>query len=329
MNKNLIAVCTVFFAMLTLFAAPVSAATYSSPCDMKEVWDETGYPDYVCGVWSESGDENELCIGILPGEAGANGKNEITEMLEHPEQVTFVEQTFSHSRLYAIMDSLNAYWQEHKVADCFTAGIDDIGNCIRVGCNLETPSDALLKMISDFSGYDNAVIFEQGVPVYPSVWNGSDTADAPTPDEFTNPAVFVEPDSIPEGTASGETFELMTEAAIAADNDSEIPEAAEADLYTIGTVPAAMEIGALEIADVSENNRNTVLISLFCGFAVLISAVSGWLVFRRRRAAYAASHNTVISQKKLTSSQVRQAVREQTPEFPAELRERILRSRKK
>ena len=72
--------------------------------DLFQYWEFNGYPDYVCGVWSTDGSENNLTVGILKTDEGENGKDEILSKIENDEAVTFEYQKYSKNYLFEIQN---------------------------------------------------------------------------------------------------------------------------------------------------------------------------------------------------------------------------------
>ncbi|MBR6106669.1 MAG: hypothetical protein IKQ39_01540 [Oscillospiraceae bacterium] len=328
----------VFAAAMSVPAIVASAAKiYQSPAVMVRDWDMTGYPSYVCGVWTETGETDELVIGIVPGEEGEQGKAEIRAMLEDPDSVTFAEQQFSHDTLYMIMKKMDAYVPEKKVPDAYGWGVYQKENCINVSCNLEAPSGELKEMMDYFAKYDGAVVFEQGEPVR-LMTDGIEESES---SEFVPDYDPDEYDGLPEWNSVAED-EYIWGAEIGADKDNtitigaidpnendvggtpgnEIGAVADGEVLT-GAQPSAA-FGGLESGLQSAKKPNAAL-WVCCGFGTALLLGGGlWLVHvKRREAAMQTNTGAVVQQGRLTLKQTEQTVREQTPELPDDLCERI------
>jgi len=339
----------VFAAAMSVPAIVASAAKiYHNPKVMVRDWGMTGYPSYVCGVWTETGETDELVIGIVPGEEGEQGKAEIRAMLEDPDSVTFAEQQFSHDTLHTIMKKMNSYWEEKKVPDIYSWGVYDKENCIRVSCNLEAPSGELKEMMDYFAKFDGAVVFEQGEPVYATAMtNGDEESES---SEFVpdyDPEIYdgLPEESVPEWNGAAQEDYILGED-VGAERDNTITIGA-IDPNDVGGTPG-LEIGASadgEIPDGAEapvavggldgglqsNDRTHTAVWVCCGIGtVLLLGAGMWLVhLKRRETAMQTNTGAVVQAGHMTLKQTEQAVREQTPELPSDLRERIRDAAKK
>ena len=331
----------VFAAAMSVPAIVASAAKiYQSPTVMVRDWDMTGYPSYVCGVWTETGETDELVIGIVPGEEGEQGKAEIRAMLADPDSVTFAEQQFSHDTLYMIMKKMDAYVPEKKVPDAYGWGIYQKENCINVSCNLEAPSGELKEMMDYFAKFDGAVVFEQGEPVR-LMTDGIEESES---SEFVpdyDPEIYdgLPEESVPEWNGAAQDDYILGED-VGAERDNTITIGA-IDPNDVGGTPG-LEIGASadgEIPDGAEapvavggldsglqsNDRNNAMLWVSCGIGTVLLLGGGfWLVqHKRRTAALQTNTGAVVRAGHMTLKQTEQAVREQTPEPPEDLSSRI------
>ena len=331
----------VFAAAMSVPAIVASAAKiYHNPKVMVRDWGMTGYPSYVCGVWTETGETDELVIGIVPGEEGEQGKAEIRAMLEDPDSVTFAEQQFSHDTLHTIMKKMNSYWEEKKVPDIYSWGVYDKENCIRVSCNLEAPSGELKEMMDYFAKFDGAVVFEQGEPVR-LMTDGIEESES---SEFVpdyDPEIYdgLPADSVPEwNSAAQDDYILGEDVGAERDNtitigaidpndvggtpEGEIGAVADGEIYTGAEAPVA--VGGLD-SGLQSNDRNNAMLWVSCGIGTVLLLGGGvWLVqHKRRTAAMQTNTGAVVRAGHMTLKQTEQAVREQTPEPPEDLSSRI------
>ena len=322
------------FAAISVPAIVASAETYADSAQMVQDWHKNGYPSYVCGVWSETDQTNHFVIGIVSGEEGENGKKEILSQLSDPDSISFVTQKFSHDMLGAILMKIDAYMREHNATqDVYRWGIDEKENCIRVGCNLDTPSESLKKMMSYFTHYDGSVIFEQDsasetsqmnesrfVPDYPT-----DTMDG-LPAEITADASSqASPDdplkwSEESGADKDNTYCI---GAIVDGQSAEGSPNMEIGADTYGTAPPVLA-GTFDSGN-SQNSTSKTVLWTACGIATALLLGSAAVLFYWKRRANAMQTNTgtVIHSGKMSRKQTENAVREHTPEPPERLRKEI------
>ena len=115
--------------LLAALAVPVSASagtvyenagetsepeTFANAWALFESWETNGYPDYVSGVWTETGGMEELVVGITE-EGGEAARREILALIENDASVSFVTQKYSYNYLRGVQEDITAYLMEHEI----------------------------------------------------------------------------------------------------------------------------------------------------------------------------------------------------------------------
>lgn len=115
--------------LLAALAVPVSASagtayenaggtsetgTFANAWALFESWETNGYPDYVSGVWTETGGMEALVFGITE-EGGEAARREILELVENDGSVSFVTQKYSYNYLRQVQEEIAAYLMEHEI----------------------------------------------------------------------------------------------------------------------------------------------------------------------------------------------------------------------
>ena len=85
------------FLITCICAVMVSAednGIYENAGQLYEAWmHQGGVPDYISGVWSTDGGYVNLTFGVVKGEAGQKGQQEILALVKDDSTVTIVFQT--------------------------------------------------------------------------------------------------------------------------------------------------------------------------------------------------------------------------------------------
>ncbi len=143
-------------------------ATHSTAGDLFQQWESAGYPDYVTGVWSTDGGYYNLTIGVTNDEVGEAGKQEILNLIENDQSVTFVTQTYSRNYLLQIQEELLPYFKQEECG-MVGNGLYDTENCIYIEIHTDKAgSEASLNFIAELQDkYGDAVSFHytDGIPV--------------------------------------------------------------------------------------------------------------------------------------------------------------------
>ena len=97
-------VLTLLFGFsLTAFA---EEAKFEKMKDLNNYWAENdAYPDWFCGVWTETGSLNNLVVAVLDTEEGERGKQEILDLIEDDSSVTFTYGEYSRNYLVSVQHS--------------------------------------------------------------------------------------------------------------------------------------------------------------------------------------------------------------------------------
>lgn len=104
------------------------------------IYGEEMYPDYICGVWTETGSAENMVFGITKDEKGEEGKEEILNMIEDDSSVSFVYQSYSYRELKKVQEEITEYLDFDK--GIYGCGIYDNQNQIGIDININNP-DAL------------------------------------------------------------------------------------------------------------------------------------------------------------------------------------------
>ena len=135
--------------------------------DLFQYWELNGYPDYVCGVWSTDGSEQNLTVGILEN---TEGQKEILEKIENDDAVTFVNQEYSKNYLLEVQNYLFGYYKtvQDGVEECVPSSyIDEMNNVCVVDILKDKENDervtALLSELE--TKFGKAVKVEYGAEI--------------------------------------------------------------------------------------------------------------------------------------------------------------------
>ena len=116
-------VLTLLFGFsLTAFA---EEAKFEKMKDLNNYWAENdAYPDWFCGVWTETGSLNNLVVAVLDTEEGERGKQEILDLIEDDSSVTFTYGEYSRNYLVSVQHSFT-YEIFQELGLSYTAFLDD------------------------------------------------------------------------------------------------------------------------------------------------------------------------------------------------------------
>ncbi len=129
---------------LTSSPAENEPAPYKTIYDLYQAWhtDTTEgcpYPDYICGVWTDTGNIDVLTVATTKDEAGLAGQKEILSLIENDESVKFTFASYPAHELWAVQETIIAEMGgDSPIISC---GIDEMNNCVSVGV-LHSASDA-------------------------------------------------------------------------------------------------------------------------------------------------------------------------------------------
>lgn len=148
-------------AVVCLLVPVAAKEKYATAMDLYQSW-EGEYPDYVCGVWSESGG-GHLTIAVVDVDA----KAKILGQVEDVSTMTLILQKYSQKELLAIQDAMIPYMERGWI---WTTALDESNNRVVVGLNLDNRSAEMDAFVMDtVAQYGTAVVFEKGYPVELSV----------------------------------------------------------------------------------------------------------------------------------------------------------------
>ena len=156
-----ILVCFLSFLLVSsLFpaASGAEAGIYPTAGDLWEHWCEEGQiPDYITGIWSTDGTTENLTFGLLPGEEGELGREEILSWIADDSTVTFTTQTYSRNYLMRIMEDVNTYFD--LGLGFISAGPSEYANvvCIELHRDYETNPNSLAAVAELEEKYGSAV----------------------------------------------------------------------------------------------------------------------------------------------------------------------------
>ncbi len=161
--KRMIFLTLCFFLMCscTVTVSADDCGIYETARELYEAWVSQGcVPDYISGVWSTYGDTSHLTFGLVEGEAGELGKQEILALVRNDATVTIVYQTYSRNYLYRIQEEVvDAYFG--KNLGLVTAGVDEYNNtlCFEVHTDYANNADTLAMIQLVTEQYGDAVDF--------------------------------------------------------------------------------------------------------------------------------------------------------------------------
>ena len=121
--------------------------------ELFQYWEQNGYPEYVCGVWSTNGSTKKITIGILENYyAGGNKVEDILKVnVEDDSNLTIVYQKHSKNKLLDIMDDMNVYLETKSTEyGLVSAGIYDDKNIVELSIKTAKKNDPkTLQFVSE------------------------------------------------------------------------------------------------------------------------------------------------------------------------------------
>jgi hypothetical protein len=130
-------------------------------------------PDYITGVWSTDGGFDNLTFGVIQGEEGELGMQEILRLVHDDTTVTIVYQTYSRNYLYRIQEKIeNVYFQAG--VGLVSVGVDEYKNrlCLEVHTDYAENENTLAMIRQVTAQYGDAVVFLY-VDTYPQFVMGT------------------------------------------------------------------------------------------------------------------------------------------------------------
>lgn len=172
-------ICLFMVCVCSVLASAEESGIYENAGQLYEAWvSQEGVPDYISGVWSTDGGTENLTFGVVKGEAGEQGKQEILALVRDDSTVTIVYQTYSRNYLYLIQREIEDAYFEAGLG-LVTAGVMEMENKLRFEVHTDFVDNAdTLAMIQHVTEqYGDAVYFSY-VDTYPQFVGG--TQPAPT-----------------------------------------------------------------------------------------------------------------------------------------------------
>ena len=139
-------------------------AKYLTMGDLYQAWFENEeyeyhYPDYVCGVWTETGDMSELVVAVTKDEAGEAGKQEILSLIENDASVKFTYQSYTYKELRQLQDELSQFMGDES--GIYGMGVNQMDNKVHADIDMSNPN-AEMYVEKLLGQYGDKLVFEAG-----------------------------------------------------------------------------------------------------------------------------------------------------------------------
>lgn len=139
-------------------------AKYLTMGDLYQAWYASGeyeynYPDYVCGVWTETGDMSELVVAVTKDEAGEAGKEEILSLIENDDSVKFTYQSYSYKELRQVQDEISSFMGDES--GIYGLGVYEMENKVHANIDMSNPN-AEMYVEKLLGQYGDMLVFEAG-----------------------------------------------------------------------------------------------------------------------------------------------------------------------
>ena len=262
-------------------AADEKIVTYKTMGDLYQLWGMEGYPDYVCGVWSNDGTMDSLTVAVTKDEKGETGKKEILSLIENHESVDFTYMTYSYNELRQVQRGVEEILMRETDAgnlNSWGVGVYEMQNIVHADIYGE---DDVIKSIMEecFKLYRDMVSFE--TMSGPITWATAEFGP------------------VPAGGADG--YSSGGKISAGGKNDDTLEWSPE----TTGDEPSEGETGAVTAISVTtaENKSDNLIIYMVCAAAVIIIAGVGIFSFRKAKIRVASAGN-ITEGVKLNRSQV-------------------------
>ena len=153
-------------SLILLFSFPLRAAAeeagiYENAGALYEAWVSGNcVPDYITAIISTDGGTDNLTFGLVEGEAGERGRQEILDLVRNDATVTIMYQTYSRNELDGVLDEIvNEYFAQDL--GLVTAGVYEGANKIILEVKTDYAENAdTLQMIRDVTDrYGDRVSF--------------------------------------------------------------------------------------------------------------------------------------------------------------------------
>lgn len=161
MKKMILLALALVLTLSFSLRAYADEGIYENAGDLYEAWvTRNQVPDYITAVISTDGGTDNLTFGVLEGEAGIAGQQEIYDLVRDDASVTIIYQTYSRNALYAIQEKLvDAYFG--KDLGLVTGGVYEGINKIvfEIKSDYAENPDTLTMIDAVTAEYGNAVEF--------------------------------------------------------------------------------------------------------------------------------------------------------------------------
>ncbi len=139
-------------------------AKYMTMGDLYQAWYASGeyeyyYPDYVCGVWTETGDMSQLVVAVTKDEAGEAGKEEILSLIENDDSVKFTYQSYSYKELRQVQDEISPFMGDES--GIYGLGVYEMDNKVHANIDMSNPN-AEMYVEKLLGQYGDKLVFEAG-----------------------------------------------------------------------------------------------------------------------------------------------------------------------
>ena len=189
-----LAMCILVLCSGSIISSAEEVGTYENAGELYAAWtSQNCVPDYITGVWSSDGGYKNLTFGVLKGEAGDLGKQEILALVRDDSTVSIVHQTYSRNYLYRIQEEVvDAYFEEGL--GLVTAGVMEKENKLRFEVHTDftdnVDTQAMIQHVTE--QYGDAVYFSY-IDTYPQFVGGTQPAPTGPILVMTNPQNHVFP----------------------------------------------------------------------------------------------------------------------------------------
>lgn len=157
----LLAMCCLMICTFSLTVSADDGGIYENAGELYEAWVSGDcVPDYITAVISTDGGNDNLTFGLVEGEAGEKGRDEIMSLVRDDSTVTIMYQTYSRNELYRIQDEIvDEYFG--KDLGLVTAGVSESANklILEVKTDYEDNADTLEMIRKVTEQYGDAVSF--------------------------------------------------------------------------------------------------------------------------------------------------------------------------
>ena len=130
MKKTIIFLITILLLQTLPIGFSAEEAQYETVFDLLQLWGQNGYPDYVCGIWSNDGSIYNLSVGIVEGEESEKGKAEILDLIKDDDSVTFVTMKYNRNYLCSIQEYIDSFFKSD--IGLITTGLYEEENIIKI-----------------------------------------------------------------------------------------------------------------------------------------------------------------------------------------------------